>query len=175
MPNWTHIKLTVKNTGNGYEDLLEIFTPDDAGENNLFEKIIPSPTQWLGDQTDEELEKFLKKDAYARATQQLLWDAQNLAKYGSKDIHDWCCTHWGTKWDACYYVMHRADEHSFYVTFSTANGFPKPILEKIKQMFPEVYFFGSGDDDCYNYGVDFVYRPENLDGLICNFTEPKKG
>jgi hypothetical protein len=156
MPNWTNIGLTVKNTGRGYHDLLEIFTPDDAGENYLFEKFIPIPQGWVEDRT-------------------LLGDIQNLAKHGFKHTNAWCTANWGTKWDSQKFIMFHSDEKSFHVAFSTANGFPEPILKKMAQMFPEVYFSGSGVEELLNYRVDFVYRPNTLDGLICNFTDPLEG
>lgn len=54
---------------------------------------------------------------------------------GFIDWHGWKCHHWGTKWN-CYdsYVEGNV------LTFQTAWSFPRPVFEKIAEMFPNLTF-----------------------------------
>lgn len=57
--------------------------------------------------------------------------------------YDWNNKNWGTKWDA--YDVHGANvysgpRHWLQYDFTTANGAPVPVLEKMMEMFPTLIF-----------------------------------
>ncbi|WP_353431420.1 hypothetical protein [Polynucleobacter sp. MWH-UH23A] len=44
MPNWTHNSISVKNTGQGFDELREIFTPINDCDSEPFHLLIPPPS-----------------------------------------------------------------------------------------------------------------------------------
>lgn len=98
----------------------------------------------------EEKLKAEKKDIFDRTdyeslgikTFEDLGDAyiSNIIDYGNVDWYDWCCTNWGTKWNA-YDIYFDEDDNA--ITFNTAWSCPLPVLDKLAEM-------------CYEYGVSFT-------------------
>lgn len=58
---------------------------------------------------------------------------ENYQKYGATTWYDWCCEHWGTKWNACDSEVKSED----VVEFETAWSAPLPIVEQLSRMYPE--------------------------------------
>ena len=70
----------------------------------------------------------------------------NLEKYGATTWYDWCCNHWGTKWNAMDVVW-----NDNTVQFDTAWETPKPIFKKLSRLFPDISFEVSyADEDIGN-------------------------
>jgi hypothetical protein len=62
-----------------------------------------------------------------------------VAETGFTDEQQWCDHHWGTRWNSNFVDI--ADEQapgSFAFSFATADGFPRPIFEKIANDFPQL-------------------------------------
>lgn len=58
---------------------------------------------------------------------------QNIQKYGCPTWYEWRIRNWGTKWNAS-----NAEIAERQLSFLTAWNAPKPILEKLSQMFPSI-------------------------------------
>lgn len=71
----------------------------------------------------------------------------NLAKHGVKTWYDWCVKAWGTKWDACDVNMTDKEDGSIELYFETAWSFPEPVMHKLAQLFPELEFDGTVDEE----------------------------
>lgn len=61
----------------------------------------------------------------------------NILTYGCDTWYDWCCEHWGTKWNACEVCI-----SNNIISFATAWSVPDPILEAFAFL-------------CDEYGVTF--------------------
>lgn len=59
--------------------------------------------------------------------------AQNIVRYGSSSWYEWCCKHWGTKWNA--YELKIIDDDT--ISFETAWSNPEPVILKLADMYPE--------------------------------------
>lgn len=53
---------------------------------------------------------------------------RNIIKYGCDTWYDWCCAHWGTKWNA---YDSEWDKRQNVIEFDTAWSCPLPVLEKL--------------------------------------------
>lgn len=73
-----------------------------------------------------------KADMYAYGKKAL----DNYLIYGSKDWYDWCCTHWGTKWNAMQSVI-----EGNTVTFYTAWSDVRALMCVLSAQHPEFTFF----------------------------------
>lgn len=56
----------------------------------------------------------------------------NYLHYGATTWYDWCCEHWGTKWNAGDTCIFDDDE----VSFETAWCAPIPVIKKLSEMYP---------------------------------------
>lgn len=74
-------------------------------------------------------------------------DWRKLGYIGFRDAHgehaktgfgsggyEWCCEHWGTKWNA--YKVSRRDYEGICVTFQTATTPPAPLVCELHKLFP---------------------------------------
>lgn len=61
---------------------------------------------------------------------------QNLLQYGASTWYQWACNNWGTKWNS-YDSEDYQGGHDIH--FSTAWSAPHPVLEKLSEMFPDVF------------------------------------
>lgn len=66
----------------------------------------------------------------------------NILEYGDDTWYEWCCRHWGTKWNA---VESRIFDDGF--EFETAWSTPIPILEKLSKKFPKLTFHHEWADE----------------------------
>ena len=63
--------------------------------------------------------------------------------HGYVDWYDWCCEHWGTKWNAHQY-SHECGE----VWFETAWSHPYPVIAALSRQFPaEVFSVSYADEE----------------------------
>lgn len=75
---------------------------------------------------------------------------ENLQKYGTMNWYDWCCEHWGTKWNASETSV---DWEKREIKFSTAWSEPVPIMSALHEDFPDVDFTWSYADEDRGYGT----------------------
>lgn len=54
---------------------------------------------------------------------------ENIQKYGAPTWYDWCCSNWGTKWNAC-----NAEVCDNTLYFSTAWSFAEPVMAKLAEL-----------------------------------------
>ena len=81
-----------------------------------------------------------------------------MKETGCVDWYDWCCEHWGTKWNACEPTADGA-----FVTFDTAWSAPRPIFMALAKQFPEVTFSVTSTNEDYAIPVtvyEYRYDPE---------------
>lgn len=85
----------------------------------------------------------------------------NIEKYGHKDWYDWRVCNWGTKWD-CYDLSVDVTETSILLEFSTAWNTPKPIFEKLAELYPtlEIEVLYADEDLGNNCGSYSFYDEE---------------
>lgn len=57
----------------------------------------------------------------------------NVFYHGCATWYDWCCEHWGTKWNACEAKV--ADDDT--IEFQTAWSAPLPVVEQLSRMYPD--------------------------------------
>ncbi len=75
-------------------------------------------------------------------------------KHEGDGWYNWNCENWGTKWNA--YDCKQIDGG---VQFDTAWSAPRPVIEKLSQMFPDVKIehLWADEDIGYNFGHE-VYK-----------------
>lgn len=80
--------------------------------------------------------------------------AENIKNYGSKDWYEWCCTNWGTKWNAFDCEEDYIDEEDDFcsIRFTTAWGAPHEwLIELSKYCDFELTCDVEGSDTRYRY------------------------
>lgn len=61
----------------------------------------------------------------------------NCEHYGCYTWYEWCCRHWGTKWNACEPDWSLDDG---MLVFQTAWSAPFPVIEALAQKYPDLEF-----------------------------------
>lgn len=132
-----------------------------------FNKIIPMPTSIRMTSSGSEADRAVKyyiavKENDTKTVDEInnrikqnckdMWDEQreqqmfyafgymlcsNLTNYGFQDWYDWSIANWGTKWNACENGNHKNDDGTWDINFWTAWSAPRPIFDKIAEMFPK--------------------------------------
>jgi hypothetical protein len=74
--------------------------------------------------------------------------ARCFGETGYFNVIDWAYGEWGTKWNAFRLRFEEETAWRLHFTFDTANGFPRPIFEKLAKAFPslriECLYFDEG-------------------------------
>lgn len=102
------------------------------------------------------------------------WD--NIQKYGVPTWYEWTVNNWGTKWNSYDYDVESNYERQNGLFFQTAWSAPHPIIKKLSEMYPDVFFEHEWADEdigancgrkCYEGGEQTEeYYPDNLkDGI----------
>ena len=66
-----------------------------------------------------------------------------VSEYGYDNWYDWQVNHWGTKWDINGDVgINDIDDETCSLVFQTAWSPPEPIVDKLREMFPDLTFYG---------------------------------
>lgn len=65
---------------------------------------------------------------------------QNIQEHGAPTWYDWCINNWGTKWNAYGYDTGAEYMDLDVLAFRTAWNAPRPILEKLSEMYPDITF-----------------------------------
>ncbi len=74
----------------------------------------------------------------------------NVDRFGATTWYDWCCEHWGTKWNAARAIINPERTEQWEepgqqqcrveVNFETAWSPPKPVIKRASELFPELRF-----------------------------------
>ena len=171
MPNWCYHNLVVQ----GDAENIRQFKQTVASQEQVFDfnNIIPMPKELeaaTAHSDSPELIEALKEDWNLKASDLFSQEAidhakqslTNLLHYGAANWYDWCCSHWGTKWNACESYLHGEDNTSLTYSFNTAWCEPRPIFEELLKRFPRLSFRiefheesdvkplgDEDDDDCF--------------------------
>jgi Ferredoxin-like domain in Api92-like protein len=76
--------------------------------------------------------------------------------------HDWCVTHWGTKWDTDAPDIEIVNEHHGCVRFGTAWSPPLPAVEALSRRLPRLELILDFGDPA----MDFVGRLAGRGGVL---------
>lgn len=85
--------------------------------------------------------------------------------YGTPDWYEWCCKHWGTKWNA-YDIKVMREENKIEYNFLTAWAEPRPIMRALIDYLGDTQF-----DTRLEMRWTFVDENENYQGVIDGKTE----
>ena len=141
MPNWVVNKVEFSGEQENINKVLDAIKGDDRLFD--FEKLIPMPENIFRGPVGPDERKL----------------------YGTNNWYDWCCTRWGTKWNACDEYMETED----VLVFNTAWSCPMPVLDKLAELCykHDVEFtgkwadedtgFNTGIFECDNYGDEYWF------------------
>lgn len=73
----------------------------------------------------------------------------NYLNYGYVSWYYWSIENWGTKWNS-YEIEYINDNQ---VTFQTAWEFPKPIIQKLSELYPELTIIAEYYDEDFGYNL----------------------
>lgn len=165
MPN--HITSII--TLNGSEKRIEELKENIKSKESIFDfnKIIPMPkdldiniykvnfTNFVFYNKDLSVIEFAKKfreeckaDFNERFEKAALQGIINYLKYGYVSWYSWSIDNWGTKWNS-YEAEYLSGNK---ITFQTAWEFPKPIIQKLSELYPELTIIAE------YYAEDFGYH-----------------
>lgn len=192
MPNYYRNRLTVLH--DSPERVEEVMAAIRSEERDVidFNRIIPQPEPFRGKDHDGMAEAALKW-MIDRAFPRILspWDEEmakrhgertddgrkeaeegarqmlrNIADYGYASFLRWSIDNWGTKWNSIYGYDDRMWREGDTIHFGTANGYCKPVIEKLSQMFPDVGFeYAAADEDCGANTIKGVFRNGEFEGV----------
>jgi len=109
----------------------------------------------------EQLPEDVRKDAEDEARQML----RNIIDCGYASFLQWSIDNWGTKWNSIGNEQEmRREGNTIY--FETANGYCKPVIEKLSQMFPDVVFeYAAADEDEGSNTIKGVFNNGEFKGV----------
>ncbi len=102
----------------------------------------------------------------------------NVEKYGVPTWYEWCCEHWGTKWNAAGASLGEGCEEwerrgecvrRVEINFDTAWSPPQPVILRASELYPELEFElryferGMGFSGCYCCRAGRVLSDESGD------------
>ena len=155
MPNIAHNILTVKNTGNKFENLKTIFKAINGDKPEPFNTLIPMPdeireTEFIEGHVifskgyDGDLsicpDDLLSNLALQSPENRELRDKYLQDKYGATNWYVWAFKNWHTKWEALDVKFEYENDDEFRVEFKTAWGPPMAFFEAISEQFPDLTF-----------------------------------
>lgn len=181
-----HIKLTIKNTGLGFDELVSLFSKKGGKNPSPFNSLIPMPKAiWLTEATSyddnpdsvffkqtffdkkrhgasrslskKEVEKYKKPDPVK---------VNLLKKYGVKNWRQWAFINWGATWEAGNIKIKKHTKEEVQISFTSDWPVPWQILEVIPKKFPElslaydIYCFENFFAQVGGYAPDFPFSKE---------------
>ena len=105
-----------------------------SGTEKERDEVIARYTKWFS--SDEELNAELDKLTELGKTA-----IENQKLYGHTTWYDWSIENWGTKWDAYEVSYEYGGGTELELNFQTAWSTPKPIFDKLAEMFPELSIY----------------------------------
>lgn len=160
MPNWVKNVVTLGGDPKKVKELLDAIRGNVGGQESVidFNRIIPMPDGLMDTVSPTRSEDEAKA---------------NIARFGARDWYDWAIANWGTKWNACDAMLLGANEN--IIEFSTAWSFPRPVFDRLAEMFPDMYIdvryadedFGSNCGELqYEHGEgSSLYEPEGDEAM----------
>lgn len=146
MPNHVSNRLTLQcGKARASKVLAAIGGRSDDGTAMLidFNKLIPYPERFATlDREAHEWEKSHPSDPRTGRPK----DGFNQGGY------EWCCEHWGTKWNA--YGQKRLGPTSVY--FETAWSAPEPVMDALAAKFPDVPFMLEYADEAFGHNTGIL-------------------
>jgi hypothetical protein len=181
-----HIKLTIKNTGVGFNELIGIFTKKGNENPRPFNSLIPMPKEiWLTEATSYDdtpdsiyfKEKFfdkkrqgasrpLSKSEVEKYKQPNSIKANLFKKHGVKNWRQWSFINWGATWDASNIKIKNHSKEEVQISFTSDWPIPWKILEVIPKKFPklslayDIYCFEVFFVQVAGYAPDFPFSKE---------------
>jgi len=129
MPNWCDNEIIVKSNASpekAKQEIAEFLKAVESEEQVLdFEKIVPLP---------DELKDSSKMFSDKKSKEQKKLEKALVDKYGASNWYDFCCTQWGTKWNACDPSLAGQDSWVSF-GFQTAWSPPEPIVAALAEKF----------------------------------------
>jgi hypothetical protein len=149
MPNWFYFTVEV----NGKKEDVQAFVDNVRGKEEFdtkgydfdFNHFIPQPENIFRDNIGP-----IKKE--------------ELNSKGIPNWYDWNNANWGTKWNAScddYYDYWGTFDDSVTYNLRTAWAFPSPVINKMIEMYPNLDFYITGEEESQEYGV-FIDSSENI-------------
>ena len=142
-------RLTIKNTGNGFDELVKLFTKTSEMDPTPFNSLVPMPREIY----DVEALTIDRQDANWFVHRPRVYDKANrgefrnisseemaeyfpmnavkeefFKKYGVSNWHQWSIKNWGTPWDAFDIEISTLSEDEVLIKFNTINNSPMKIF-----------------------------------------------
>ena len=168
-----HTRLTIRNTGVGFNELLSLFRKKGGNSPTPFHSLIPMPKEIWDTEATSFDDISREDDLDFLFSEEKLWDKGNhgicrpltsaevaeyksisskneslLEKYGVKNWRQWALKNWGTPWEAHNVKIKRHNKKEVLITYSTDSNPALEVIEKIYRKFPRVAFAY----DIYSYG-----------------------
>lgn len=162
MPNWCYNRLVITGPTHERKKFLQdcfIAATTHSGPNYstvfTFNMVMPMPMELLGTvaprrKTVEEVRALAAVYNWPPDTTE--WHIQNALtpeeaevldgyrlRFGADNWYDWCCTNWGTKWDAGQAVINPYNS-GITITFDTAWGPPVGVIHALAAHYPNLKF-----------------------------------
>jgi hypothetical protein len=152
MPNWCDNDLRIT----GKKELLEAFSEAAASRDTHldFNNFVPYPERYR--EQDKAANEAREKADKGEIDREAAWAVKDGFNSGG---YEWCCSNWGTKWNAKDVSVSDFVERSMLYTFSTAWSPPIPVVKAMSEKFPKLVFTLR----YYECGVGFkgVYKVKN--------------
>jgi len=145
MPNWCSNDLTIiTKTPKQFTKLIQGIT-NNSDQPFDFNRIIPVPQELLDSTSPNKTNP-----------------QEMIDKYGHADWYDFCCSKWGTKWNACDVEMRLESPTEVSMSFNTAWSPPIPVIEAIAQKYPFAEITLSFYEEGMGYAGEVCYRKGEL-------------
>jgi hypothetical protein len=147
MPNWFYFTIEVDGTNEDVQEFVQNVKGsakfDTEDREFDFNHFIPQPDnifrENIGSDKKEEL------------------DAQGVPNW-----YDWNNANWGTKWNAsCDDVIDDINGGMYSYNLRTAWSDPRPVLERMIEMYPHLNFLITGEEESNAYGI-YINSAENV-------------
>lgn len=155
MPNWVMNVVVFDCNDERIKDIREAIKGNEDDAAFDFNKLIPMPESlkltegsrsdkaeacykaYIMDNEQRAKEKYkLSDEEFEELKSEGKIYTSNREKYGHRSWYGWACENWGTKWNASEPMW--TDNNT--LTFETAWSCPRPIFDKLAEMFPDVGF-----------------------------------
>lgn len=169
-----HNRLTIKNTGPGFDEILKIFVRSGAKDPSPFNSLIPMPKEVKNSEAtsldDSEGDFFLfdqviyEKNPHGKIRIISSLDESVISskdekkellfnKYGIKNWRQWSIANWGTPYEARDILVKKNTNDEALISFTTIWYSPKQVLEELAEKFSLLTFAL----DAYSYDLSFAY------------------
>ena len=175
MPNWCYNSLLVK----GETKKINEFKRKAKGKNTdlSLNNFVPMPKELENTSSparivsEKEYKKIMKENEKIKNNKDFFRNnaiteetsKKLIKKYGTNNWWDWKIQNWGTKWDVNA-KLEKNTKNELVYSFDSAWSPPTDALEKIAQLYPELYFKMDYEEE----GMGFKGSIEGQEYLIEN-------